>query len=94
MRSAPHFLSLIFLTGVSSANPLSSPVGQVELAETTFAEAPDYFRIPLRMNSPNNVHKWAGGKWTFVRHGSGGKNKPTLNPDGTRFITPALHWRD
>lgn len=60
---------------------------------------PDYVgsgdpNIPLRTNALNNVYKWVGGKWTFVRYGSGDKNKPSLNPDGTRLITPTLHSRD
>ncbi len=60
---------------------------------------PDYVgsghsKIPLRTNALNNVYKWVGGKWTFVRYGSGDKNHPSLNPDGTRLITPTLHSRD
>ncbi len=46
----------------------------------------------LRSNSLNNVYKWVGGKWTFVRYGSGDPNKSSLDaakglsssPIGTR----------
>jgi len=50
--------------------------------------------VRLRTNALNNVYKWVGGKWTFVRYGSGDKNQPSLNPDGTRLITPTLNSRD
>ena len=50
--------------------------------------------VSLRSNSLNNVYKWVGGKWTFVRYGSGDKNKPSLNANGSRLITPTLHSRD
>lgn len=55
MKSAFIFSILVLLAGPFGsglANPLSADLGQVEIAETTFAEALDYFRTRSRELDP------------------------------------------
>lgn len=57
---------------------------------------PDYVHssasdVRTRSNALNNVYKWVGGKWTFVTYGGKDPNRPGLDENGSRLVTPSLN---